>query len=94
MTTLTFDDFETQSLAAGFNEVLKKVWDPDQTLEAHTHPFSVHVIVAEGEMWLTKDGITQHITPGQAFTVKAEEMHAERYGSAGATFWVARKHTL
>jgi len=94
MTSMTFEEFETQSLNSGFNEVIERVWEPDLTLEAHTHPYDVHVFLAEGELWLTKHGVTQHVTAGQDFTLAAEEVHAERYGSEGATFWVARKHKL
>ena len=76
MTTMTFEAFEKQSLSEGYNEVLKKVWEPSRTIEVHTHPFGVHVVVAEGEMWLTRDGVRHHMTAGPQ----------------GATIWVARAH--
>ena len=92
MTTMTFEAFEKQSLSEGYNEVLKKVWEPSRTIEVHTHPFGVHVVVAEGEMWLTRDGVRHHMTAGTDFKLSADEPHAEEYGPQGATFWVARAH--
>ena len=71
MTSMTFEEFETQSLNSGFNEVIERVWEPDLTLEAHTHPYDVHVFLAEGELWLTKHVVTQHVTAGQDFTLAA-----------------------
>jgi hypothetical protein len=31
---------------------------------------------------------------GGTFEMQQHEPHAERYGSEGATFWVARKHAV
>ena len=41
-------------------------------------------------MWLTVDGVTQHLQPGDRFDLPAGQPHAERYGPQGATYWVAR----
>jgi len=41
-------------------------------------------------MWLTVDGVTQHLQPGDRFDLPAGRPHAERYGPQGATYWVAR----
>ena len=47
-------------------------------------------LVVEGEMWLTVDGETQHLRPGDRFDLPPGKPHAERYGPEGATYWVAR----
>jgi hypothetical protein len=43
-------------------------------------------------MWLTHDGTTQHLRPGDRFELDEGVPHAERYGAAGATYWAARRH--
>ena len=68
------------------------VWKPDQVLDTHTHPFAVEAWVVEGEMWLTCDGQTRHLLPGDAFSLAREVPHAERYGPQSAVFWAARRH--
>jgi mannose-6-phosphate isomerase-like protein (cupin superfamily) len=87
-----FGAFETQARRAGFDEVLERRWDPGQVLDTHTHPFAVTARVVQGEMWLTVDGDTRHLKPGDRFDLEARVPHAERYGPEGATFWVARRH--
>jgi quercetin dioxygenase-like cupin family protein len=86
-----FTTFETTARAAGATEVLERRWAPSLVLEEHTHPFKVvDALVVEGEMWLTCGGRTRHLKPGDRFTLAPAEPHAERYGPAGATYWVAR----
>jgi quercetin dioxygenase-like cupin family protein len=43
-------------------------------------------------MWLTVDGQTRHLRPGELFSLDRDVAHAERYGHEGATYWVARKN--
>ena len=92
MNTLTFAAFEAESRAAGFDEVLERHWAPNTVLDTHSHPFEVQAVVMQGEMWLTHDGATRHLRPGDGFTLAHEAPHAERYGTDGATFWAARRH--
>lgn len=91
MTTLTFEAFKAKHLAAGFDEVMERSWQPNQVLDTHTHPFAVEALVVHGEMWLTVDGKTQHLRPHDRFTLAREVPHEERYGAQGATYWVARR---
>lgn len=88
----TLADFRAQALAAGFDEVLERVWEPALEIATHTHPFDAEAIVTEGEMWLTCDGETQHLLPGGTFQIACGTPHAERYGPQGATYWVARRN--
>ncbi|MBX3611558.1 MAG: AraC family ligand binding domain-containing protein [Hydrogenophaga sp.] len=92
MDTLHFETFRDQALIEGFDEVLERRWNPDTVLDTHTHPFSVKAVVTEGEMWLTVDAHTRHLRPGDTFTLARDVPHAERYGSQGAAYWVARKN--
>lgn len=86
-----FPDFETAERALGCDEVLVRTWQPGQVVAEHSHPFAARALLVEGEMWLTEDGATRHLRPGDRFELPAGKPHAERYGSAGATYWVARR---
>ena len=85
-----FASYAAQARAEGFDEVLERVWAPGTVLGEHTHPFAVKALVVQGEMWLTVDGQTQHLRPGELFELERDVPHAERYGPEGATYWVAR----
>jgi len=88
----TLQAFEAEARKRGFDEVLERRWAPGTLLDTHTHPFGVWAVVTSGEMWLTIDGESQHLTPGAQFTLDAHVAHAERYGDEGATYWVARRN--
>jgi mannose-6-phosphate isomerase-like protein (cupin superfamily) len=88
----SYDDFKAQALAQGFDEVLPRVWAPGTVIDTHTHSFSVSARVVQGEMWLTVGEDTRHLLAGDTFTLDREVPHAERYGTEGATFWVARRN--
>lgn len=87
----TREEFTTEALAEGFDEVLERQWAPLTIVETHTHPFALKAIVVQGEMWLTVDEHTRHLRPGDLFSLEVAVEHAERYGQDGATYWVARK---
>ncbi len=87
----TFQQFEAEMRAQGFDEVLERRWDPLTQVDTHTHPFAAKALVTHGEMWLTRQESTRHIAAGDMFELAANEPHAERYGSEGATYWVARR---
>jgi len=91
MNTKTFEDFAIAARATGFDEVLERRWAPDTVLDVHTHHFDAEAVVTQGEMWLTSDGVTQHLTNGHTFSIAREVPHSERYGPQGATYWVARR---
>ena len=88
----TFKEFEAQALAEGFDEVLERNWPADVILDTHTHPFTLKARVVRGEMWLTVGDQIQHLRPGNTFALEQDAPHAERYGSEGATYWVARRN--
>ncbi|WP_425257084.1 cupin domain-containing protein [Rubrivivax sp. RP6-9] len=88
-----FDTFAGALRAQGFDEVLERRWAPGTVLETHTHPFDAKAVVVQGEMWLTEGTQTRHLRPGDGFALAAGTPHAERYGSAGATYWVGRRNT-
>lgn len=92
MPDLSFAAFERTALAQGFDQVLERRWPPETVLDSHTHPFVVQALVVEGEMWLSVGGATRHLRPGDRFELDRDVPHAERYGAAGAAYWVARRN--
>lgn len=85
--------FEIEARQRGFDEVLERRWAPDTQVDTHTHAFGVWAQVSRGEMWLTVEGQTRHLRPGEQFTLEPEVPHAERYGSEGAVYWAARRNS-
>ena len=86
-----FNDFSTQAMDDGFDEIIKKEWAPNLVIEKHTHPFDARVQVATGQVKLTLATGAQTFEAGQGFFIPRGTEHAEQYGPNGATFWVARK---
>jgi mannose-6-phosphate isomerase-like protein (cupin superfamily) len=87
-----FSEFAAAERARGCDEVMARSWEPDTVQDTHTHPFTARAVVVQGEMWLTVDGQTRHLAPGDRFELAAGKPHAERYGPQGATYWVARSN--
>jgi quercetin dioxygenase-like cupin family protein len=84
-------DFEKDLRAQGYDEVHEVHWAPFAEVEPHQHPFAAKAVVIRGEMWLTIGTHTRHLGRGGAFELGPGELHSERYGSEGATYWVARR---
>jgi quercetin dioxygenase-like cupin family protein len=90
--TETFESFRKRSLDAGADEAVERRWNPDQIAPEHTHEFTADAVVTEGEMWLTLAGETRHLRIGDTFHIDAGKPHSEKYGPAGAVYWVARRN--
>ncbi len=88
--TPPFSDFEAAERARGCTEVLARSYEPNVLVAEHTHDFTARALVVQGELWLTIDGATRHLQPGDRFEVPKGTRHTERYGPQGATYWVAR----
>jgi mannose-6-phosphate isomerase-like protein (cupin superfamily) len=87
----SFTEFESRLKARGYDEVLERRWDPGTVLETHVHPFDANAVVVQGEMWLVTGDDTRHLLAGDSFELPRGTAHSERYGSEGATYWVARR---
>ncbi|MES2718570.1 MAG: cupin domain-containing protein [Pseudomonadota bacterium] len=92
MSAPSFDQFKTDALAQGCDEVLERQWTPGTVLGTHSHAFAASALVVQGEMWLTVGAHTRHLLPGDTFELERDVPHAERYGAEGATYWVARRN--
>lgn len=88
----SFAEFEASARTRGFDEIIERRWAPGTVLETHKHLFAVEALVIEGEMWLICADGERHLRPGDTFSVPHSVPHGERYGAAGATVWVARRH--
>lgn len=93
MTQPSFEQFKADALAQGFEEVLERQWAAGTVVDTHTHPFSVSARVVQGDLQLTVGDDTRHLQAGDTFTLSRDVPHAEHYGDAGATYWVARRNT-
>jgi len=91
-TAVPFEQFESEALAAGFDEVVERRWEANAILDTHRHPFGVGALMVAGDLWLTIGEETRHLRPGDRFEIPRNEPHAERYGTQGAVFWIARRH--
>ena len=60
MSAETFEQFDRRALAAGFDEVRERRWDPGAVVETHSHEFDADAVVTAGEIWLTCEGKTRH----------------------------------
>jgi quercetin dioxygenase-like cupin family protein len=90
---LTFDQFRSLMLAAGYDEVIQRDWPPHTTLDEHSHPFEANGIVVSGVMKLRVEGQSERtLNPGATYHVLAGVRHAESYGDEGTTVWAARKN--
>jgi len=87
----SFAQFEGRAKAQGFDQVLERRWEPGTVLDTHVHPFDASALVVQGEMWLIVGDNTRHLLAGDTFELARNTAHAERYGSEGATYWVARR---
>lgn len=91
MTLPTFAEFEATQHARGCDEVIVREWQADAVVPEHTHPFDANAIVVAGTMWLTADGRTRQLHPGDGFQLARGTPHSERYGPSGCTYWVGRR---
>jgi quercetin dioxygenase-like cupin family protein len=53
-------------------------FDPDATIPPHSHPHEQVGTMIEGELEVTIDGVTRHLTPGCVLVVPSNSMHSVR----------------
>jgi quercetin dioxygenase-like cupin family protein len=60
------------------------------SVPAHAHPTTNHVVVTEGVLYLTLDGVERAIRPGDWCTIPAGAQHTERFEEKTSVivFWV------
>ena len=55
------------------------------------HIVDLDGVGVQGEMWLTVGSNAKHLRAGDTFELPRDTPHAERYGAAGAVYWVGRR---
>lgn len=90
-----WERFEAEARRQGFDAVLVREWSPGHETGRHAHPFDAMAVVARGDFelhWGPGHAPQRvHLRTGDAFLLGREQPHAERYGTEGATVWVARR---
>jgi mannose-6-phosphate isomerase-like protein (cupin superfamily) len=91
MTEPTFQQFEANARAQGYDQVVELNRPADTLLDTHSHPFAVSARIIEGSFSLTVGDHTRHLQAGDTFELDADVPHVERYGAQGARSWAARR---
>lgn len=84
--------FEAALKADGFTDIETKTVAANVVNTVHAHNFDVRLMVLEGELTVTRDGVPKTCRAGDVFTLQANCEHAERYGKDGGVVLVGRKH--
>ena len=86
------DEFIRQLKTEGYDEVLTKSVPAGDEVPLHSHPFAVKAMVIDGDITLGVAGTRTTYRAGEVFTMAPGCEHTERYGDAGVTYVVGRKH--
>ena len=84
--------FEARLRAEGYDEILTRTIEPDVVIGRHTHPYDVLALVLDGEATIDCGQGPRTYRAGDVLEVAAELAHDERYGPAGYTFLLGRRH--
>jgi quercetin dioxygenase-like cupin family protein len=87
------DAFEAQLKQAGCQEILDRVYAPNEFVALHTHEFAARAIVTAGEVAISCNGVARLYRAGDIFELPAGQPHTEQYGPQGATYRVGRLFT-
>ena len=79
----------TQAFNTGVIEVLHGVCEPGCKVETHTHKQMENILLYEGEVTVTVNGIAHHMTPGSTINIPANVPHATE-SAIGCKLLVAR----
>lgn len=87
------DEFIKHASDHGYAEPTAKVFEPNMTIDMHTHDFSAMLLITEGVFELELEGGSTHYRPGEWCELQAGTRHAEKTGAAGAKGFAARKES-
>lgn len=90
--TSSFEEFQADTLRAGFDKVLVREWLPGYAMGEHAHEPAIQALVVRGELWVKSADRLQHCRAGDRFELDAGAVHSEGAGPEGAQFWVAQRH--
>ena len=80
----TLAQFRATMLAAGYDEVLERVWAPDTVVDTHTIRLKPMPSLCGARCGSAKNGRCAAIVASDHFHLQAHAPHSERYGPEGA----------
>ena len=83
--------FRELALERDYGDVQTKAYVPHNDGPLHTHPFSVVLLVTEGNFALAFEDGTSNYLPGEVCEVAANVIHTERAGPEGASVLLAKR---
>lgn len=82
--------FRAELVAAGYAGPELIAIEAHRFNPEHVHDFAVHLLILDGELNITVDGVTTSCRAGDTYQLAAGVPHAERYGPQGARVLVGR----
>lgn len=90
--TADVESFEAELQAEGFAEAQVREIAAGTHNVAHAHPFEVKALMLEGELHLSRDGVSRTFRAGEVFTMAAGCEHVEQFGDTTTRYLVGRKY--
>lgn len=82
--------FRAELAAGGYAGPELVAIEANQYNPEHIHDFAVHLLILDGELNITVDGVTTSCRAGDTFKLAAGIPHCEQYGPQGANVLVGR----
>lgn len=87
------DAFRAKLQAEGYDEIVERTMKAGSTIDEHTHPFDVHVLVLAGEAVISCNGEARRLRAGDTLTMAADTPHTEEYAPGEDYRFIAgRRH--
>ena len=83
--------FKAFLLVEGFPEPVMVERERNGFLDLHSHSFEVRALITHGQMEIAIDGDSQSYGVGEAFHLRQNQVHSERYGSEGVRYLASRR---
>jgi quercetin dioxygenase-like cupin family protein len=84
--------FEAQLKQAGCEQILDRVYGPNEYVALHSHEFAARAIVTAGEVSISCNEVVTCYRVGDIFELPAGQPHTEQYGPLGASYRVGRSY--
>jgi mannose-6-phosphate isomerase-like protein (cupin superfamily) len=85
--------FEAELKAGGYEPVERRM-DANQFNPEHMHEFDARVMLLDGEMTITRNGMSQVFGPGDVCEIAAGTPHTEQCGPGGGSSNAQRRGAI
>ena len=85
-------EFESELREEGYAEIVDRRMAANAVNPAHAHEFDARLLVLEGAMTITREGIERTYRAGDTFAMSAGCRHAEHSGPEGARYLAGRRY--